>query len=429
MGAEGAGSAGGIAGLLAALVVIILAARAIGVLFRALQQPPVIGEMLVGILFGPSVLGRAAPELAASVFPTSVTAQLRVLAEVGIVLYMFVVGVRLDTGELKSEAGRTFRIAQAGILAPFVSGVALSVWLYPTMAGPSVGRGAFAMFMGLSLSITAFPVLARILQDRGLGETPLGQRAMACAAIGDVLAWCLLALTVATAQARPATALPIMGLTIAYVAIMATVVRSAVRRACRRLDEMGRVPTGAIVLAISGAFASSLVTEHIGVHALFGAFLMGALVPHDSLLGKELLRRVESVVVVVLLPGFFALVGLRTEIGLVHGVEMWVLCGVVILAAFAGKIGGTALAARLAGLSGRDSLSLGVLMNARGLMELIVLNLGLELGVLSPALFAVLVLMTLVTTFATSPLLHLLTRRASRATEPYADAAVATERP
>jgi Kef-type K+ transport system membrane component KefB len=425
----GAGSAGGIAGLMAALVVIIVAALAVGRLFRSLQQPPVIGEMLAGILLGPSVLGRAAPDLVSAVFPAGVTAQLRVLADLGIVLYMFVVGVRLDTRKLGREAGRTFNIAQASIVVPFIAGVALSIWFYPSMAGPGVGRGVFAMFMGLALSVTAFPVLARILHDRGLDETPLGQRAMACAAFGDVIAWCLLALTVAMAQARAAAALPTIGLTAAYVALMLVVVRPVVRRACRRLDESKRVPVGVIVLAVSGALASALLTELIGVHALFGAFLLGALVPRDSLLGTELLRRLEDVVVVVLLPGFFALVGLRTQIGLVHGVEMWVLCGVVILAAFAAKIGGTAVVARLAGLGGRDAASLGVLMNARGLMELIVLNLGLELGIITPALFAVLVLMTLVTTFATSPLLHVLTRRPSREAETFPGGAAATERP
>jgi Kef-type K+ transport system membrane component KefB len=235
-------------------------------------------------------------------------------------------------------------------------------------------------------------------------------RALTCAAIDDVTAWCLLALTISVAQARPGAAFATLVLTLGYVALMFVVVRPIVERICREQEVCGQLPSGAVAAGLLALLVSALLTELIGVHALFGAFLMGAMIPSDSLLAREMMRRLEDIVHVLLLPTFFAFTGLRTELGLVSGLGNWTICGLIVLIACLGKIGGSAVAAQLSGMNARDSASLGVLMNTRGLMELIVLNIGLEMRVISPTLFAMMVIMAIVTTLATSPLLHALTR-------------------
>ncbi|MCW5889243.1 MAG: cation:proton antiporter [bacterium] len=412
--------------VLLALLVVIAAARALGAVFRRLHQPPVIGEVLAGILLGPSLLGRVWPEGAAFLLPPEVAPYLNVLAQVGIVLFMFLVGLELDTTMLGRQTHATVAISHASIVAPFLLGAGLALWLYPQLATADVPFTSFALFLGVAMSVTAFPVLARILTDRGLQRTKLGVVAITCAAVDDVSAWCLLALVVAIAQAQAASALVTLALTLAYVAAMFLVVRPLAPRLVARLEGT-RVQQGALAGACLALLASALVTELIGIHAVFGAFFLGAVIPHDSQLARDLTNRLEDLVVVLLLPAFFAFTGMRTEIGLVHGLGQWAICAVVIAVACAGKFGGSAIAARLAGLDWRDAASLGVLMNTRGLMELVVLNIGLDLGVISPTLFAMLVMMAIVTTVATSPLLHLLQRDMQLRAAP--DAAVTRPRP
>ncbi|HEX6765185.1 MAG TPA: cation:proton antiporter [Polyangiaceae bacterium] len=397
--------------VLLAIAVIVAASRALGAVFRFLRQPPVIGEVVAGILLGPSLLGRVAPSVQSFVLPREVAPYLGVIAQVGVILFMFLVGLELDTRILRKRSNATIAISHASIVVPFVLGSTLALWLYPKVSSRDVSFTGFALFMGVSLSVTAFPVLARILTDRGLARSRLGTMALACAAVDDATAWCLLAFVVSIVRSEAASSFVTLGLTVAYVAAMLILVRPIVGRLVRRQELLGQLDRGATTAAFLALLASALATEAIGIHALFGAFLLGAIVPHESLLARELKHRIEDFVVVLLLPVFFAFTGMRTQIGLLARAEDWALCFVIVVVACAGKFGGSAVAGRLTGLSWREASSLGILMNTRGLMELVVLNVGLDLGVISPRLFAMLVIMAVVTTLLTSPLLQLLERR------------------
>ncbi len=397
--------------LVFALVVIVLFARVVGVLFRYLQQPPVIGEVIAGLMLGPSLFGTLAPEARAFVFPGGSVAPLSAVAQVGVVLFMFLVGLELDAKIFRERSHSTLAISHASIVLPFLLGSLLALFLYPRLSSRDVGFTNFSLFMGVALSVTAFPVLARILLDRGMQRSELGRLALACAAVDDVTAWCLLAIVVGIVRATASSALVTLGLTLGYVLFVLLAVRPLVGRWVVKQERTGRVTKGATALALLGLLGSALLTEAIGIHALFGAFLFGAIVPHESRLARELIGRLQGFVVVLLLPVFFAFTGLRTQVGLLATASDWLLAGVIILVACAGKIGGSLLAARLSGLGMRDAAVLGVLLNTRGLMELIVLNVGLDLGVISPRLFAMLVVMAVVTTLSTSPLLSALKRR------------------
>jgi len=393
--------------LLLALGAVIMVGRVLARLFGLLHQPPVIGEVLAGICLGPSLLGRLAPEWGAYLLPPSVAPSLSTVAQLGVILYMFVVGLDLNLSILRKQGHVTLAISHASIIAPFLLGAALALWLYPMLSHDGVSFTAFALFLAVSMSITAFPVLARILTDRKMNRTELGAMALACAATDDVTAWCLLALVVGVVQNQLHDALWVALLTVAYVAAMMLVVRPLAARWVARHE--GRTLTTATMGWIMvGVLASSLITESIGIHAIFGAFLFGAMIPYDSSLARQMIERLEDLVTALLLPAFFAFTGMRTQIGLVSGWQAWLVCLAIIAVATAGKFGGTWIAARLLGLGSRDASGLGILMNTRGLMELIVLNIGLDLGVISPTLFAMMVLMAIVTTVATSPILELL---------------------
>jgi Kef-type K+ transport system membrane component KefB len=393
--------------VLLALAAVVAAGQALGRLCAYLGQPPVIGEVVGGILLGPSLLGRLWPEAYAFLLPPAVVPFLEVIAQLGVVLYMFLVGLELNPGLLRARGHATVAIAHASIACPFVLGAALALALYPDLAAGGVAFTPFALFLGVAMSITAFPVLARILTDRRLSRTELGVVALACAALGDVTAWCLLALVVGVAQAHLGGALWTAALALGYIAFMFLVARPAVHWLVARYDR-GSLSRGVLALVFVGLLLSSLATEFIGIHAIFGAFLFGAVIPHDSSIAREVARGLEDLATVLLLPAFFALTGMRTEFGLLSGAGDLLAFALILVVATAGKFGGTLGAARLAGLGWETSAALGVLMNTRGLMELIVLHVGLELGVLSPALFALMVLMALATTAATGPALHLL---------------------
>jgi Kef-type K+ transport system membrane component KefB len=396
--------------VLLAMMVVIVASRALGLVFRRFQQPPVIGEVIAGIMLGPSLLGSVLPGVSSYLLPATVAPYLSIIAQVGVVLFMFLVGLELDTSLLRNKTHTTIAISHASIIAPFLLGSATALWIYPKLSTSDVPFGVFALFMGVSMSVTAFPVLARILTDRGISKSRLGVIAISCAAVDDVTAWCLLAFVVSVAQSQLGGAFLTLLLTAAYLAFMLIFGRMLLARLVRRQELLRSVGQGTTALVLAGILFSALVTEYIGIHALFGAFLLGAIIPHDSLLAKSLAHKLEDLVVVFLLPAFFAFTGMRTQIGLVSGLDNWLVCGVIIIVACLGKFGGSAVAARLTGLSWRDATSIGVLMNTRGLMELVVLNIGLDLKVLSPTLFAMMVIMALVTTFATTPVLHLLQR-------------------
>jgi Kef-type K+ transport system membrane component KefB len=393
--------------MLFALVAVVAAGQLAARIFVWLRQPPVIGEVMAGIALGPSLLGAVSPAASDAILPDDVAPYLAVVAQLGVILYMFTVGLELDVSLLRKRGHLVVAISHASIVAPFVLGAILALALYSSMAPQGVRFTPFALFLAASISITAFPVLARILTDRGLASTELGGIALASAAIGDVTAWCLLAFVVGVAQAQIDEAIRTSLLTLAYLAAMFLAVRPLLAHVVPWIERRG-VTKGAASIVFGALLLSAWVTEMIGIHAIFGAFLLGAMIPHDSRIARELPGRFEDIVTIVLLPAFFALTGMRTQIGLIAGWENWLWCGVILLVATVGKFGGSALAARFSGMSWRESCALGALMNTRGLVELIVLNIGLELGVLSPRLFAILVVMALATTLATAPVLQLL---------------------
>jgi len=398
--------------VLLALTVIMITARALGALFKKFNQPAVIGEVVGGIMLGPSLLGRIAPDAQAFVLRPDAAPLLSVIAQLGVILYMFLVGLELDLHALRTRARSTIVISNAGIIVPFVLGIGLAWAIYATHAPAGLTLTSFALFIGISMAITAFPVLARILQDKQMQRTPLGIVALTCAAIDDVTAWCLLAFVVSVTHATSMSPVVTVALTALYIALMLTIGRRVIGAVVARLDASERPGEQGLTLVLAATLLSSIATEFIGVHAIFGAFLFGAVIPHESRIANHVRDRIEDVVRVLFLPAFFAFTGLRTEIGLLQTAGDWLMCAVIIAIAVAGKFGGVTVTARLTGMPWRDSAALGILMNTRGLVELIVLNIGLDLGVLTPRLFTMLVMMAVVTTMMTSPLLTALLRNA-----------------
>jgi Kef-type K+ transport system membrane component KefB len=401
--------------LLLQVVVIVLATRWVGSLFVRMGQPPVIGEMVAGILLGPSLLGWLSPGTLAFLFPASSMGPLKMLSQIGVILFMFLVGMDLDLQHLREKAHAAVVVSHASILLPMLLGVALSLFLYRSYAPAGVAFSSFALFLGVAMSITAFPVLARILEERGLAGTPLGSASLACAAVDDVTAWCLLAVVVALARA---SGLASAGLTIllalVFLGAMLFLVHPRIERAALRRGESAILEKGWIAGMLIFAFACAFFTETIGIHALFGAFLAGIVAPPQPAFRQTLRRRLEILISVFLLPLFFAFTGLRTQIGLLSDAASWLACGAIVAVAILGKLGGGMLAGRWTGMSWEDSFSIGALMNTRGLMELIVLDIGYDLGILSRKVFAILILMALVTTFMTGPLLGLVEARKRR---------------
>ncbi len=390
--------------VLLALAAVIVTGQVLAKLFSFIGQPPVIGEVIAGIVLGPSLMG---PELSAQILPPHVAPYLGVIAQLGVVLYMFTVGLELHADLLKQRAHATVATSHASILLPFVLGSLLALHLYPRLSASDVPFTSFALFMGVAMSITAFPVLARILSDRNMTKTELGVVALGCAAIDDVTAWCLLAFVVGVAKAHLGEGLMVAACTLAYILTMVFVAGPVLKRVVARW-EGEKLPRSAVAVVFILLLASSLITEAIGIHAIFGAFMLGAVIPHNSAVARDFSRHLEGGVIVLLLPSFFAFTGMRTRIDLLGGREAWVLCGLIVLVATLGKFGGTLLAGKLTGLTWRNSAALGVLMNTRGLMELIVLNIGLDMKVISPELFAMMVLMALATTMMTAPALKVL---------------------
>jgi Kef-type K+ transport system membrane component KefB len=397
--------------VLLALVAVTAIGWILGKLLALFGQPPVIGEVLAGILVGPSLLGAIWPEASSYLLPTNVAPALGVVAQLGVILYMFCVGLELDIGQLRERGRATIAISHASIVVPFLLGSLLALWLFPRYSDANVPFTPFALFLGAAMSVTAFPVLARILTDRGIANTPLGAVALTCAAADDVTAWCLLAFVVSVAQATLGAGMVVIAGTFIYLAAMWWIVRPLVHRWLRSFDQHARASTrGAVAILCLGVFVSALLTEWIGIHAIFGAFLWGAIAPRHSRIGRELSAKLGDTVVVLLLPAFFAFTGMRTQIGLLHDWYDWLWCGVIILMATVGKFGGSTIAARMTGSSWRDAMSLGILMNTRGLMELVVLNIGLDLQIISPTIFTMMVVMAIVTTIATTPILQAIQR-------------------
>ena len=394
--------------LITQIAVVLLVARAMGWLFRRIHQPQVVGEMAAGILLGPSLLGWVAPGVSASLFPPESLGYLNTLSQVGLIFFMFLVGLEFNPRLLRGRGHAAMVTSHVSIIVPFFLGSALALFLYPRLSDSSVTFTAFALFMGAAMSITAFPVLARILTERNLLHTSLGSVTIACAAVDDITAWSILAVVVAIIRSGEAATplwLTLVGSGV-YLVVMLLGVRYALRWLESFYHSRGRLTQDMVAGVLLILLASAWTTERLGIHALFGAFALGAVMPKDPGFVHDLSEKLEDVTVVFLLPLFFAFTGLRTSIGLVNGGEMWFYTGLIVLVAVLGKFGGSTLAARATALSWREAGALGVLMNTRGLMELVILTIGLELGVISPALFTMMVLMALIATFMTTPVLE-----------------------
>lgn len=389
------------------VLIVIGLSRLVGLGFRLLKQPLVIGEIVAGIMLGPSLLGLVAPGIAASLFPVESISYLNVLSQVGLIFFMFLIGLELDPKYLKGNLDIAILTSHVSILTPFSLGSLLALLLYPSLSNSSVSFTAFALFLGAAMSITAFPVLARIITENNLQGTRLGTLALTCAAVDDVTAWCLLALAIAVTRTNSMIeAVPTIIESLIYIAFMVTLGRSFLKRLTTHYERKNRLSQIELAGIYMAVVASALITELIGIHLIFGAFLLGAVMPKHPAMTREIAEKTEDFVLIFLLPVFFAYSGLRTEIGLLNRPELWLLCAAVVGVAIVGKYAGTYVAARVSGINEREASALGWLMNTRGLTELIVLNIGLSLGVISPLLFTMLVIMALVTTFMTSPLLE-----------------------
>lgn len=397
--------------LLIQVIAVLLTVRLFGFLFKYIGQPGVIGEIVAGIVLGPSLLGYFFPDAFLFLFPPESLTNLGLLSQIGLVLFMFVIGMELDFGVLKNKINETLVISHAGILVPFFLGVVSSFWIYEEYASSYTSFIPFALFIGISMSITAFPVLARIIQERNLTKTPVGILSIASAANDDVTAWCLLAVVIAIAKAGTfESALYSIGLTGIYILVMFTVVRPFLKKVGAVYASKEVINKSFVAFILLILIISATITEIIGIHALFGAFMAGVIMPPNMGFRKVMMEKVEDISLVFFLPLFFAFTGLRTEIGLINSPELWGVCLLLVTVAIVGKLGGCAIAARLVGESWKDSLMIGTMMNTRGLMELIALNIGYEMGVLPPSIFVILVIMALVTTFMTTPLLDLVER-------------------
>jgi Kef-type K+ transport system membrane component KefB len=392
--------------LIVSIGTILLVARLFGWAFQRIGQPRVVGEMTAGIFLGPSLFGRFLPDAFNFVFPSSSLPAITVLSQLGLLLFMFVVGLEVDFKRILKQPGAVVLISNVSILLPLALGIGLAKALYPQFAGDRVAFFPFALFMGTAMSITAFPVLARILKERNLLGTGLGSMAISCAAIDDISAWLLLA--VLTAMVGSGQSWRHFVVRLLLLVIFVAIMLVPIRRAASFLESWYQ-KNGAGAQFISSLIlfllAASWTTERLGVHALFGAFMAGLVMPRNERMIADVVERIESLSLALLLPLFFALTGLRTRIDLLTDKSMWGYAAAIIATAVVGKLAGAAFTARATGMNWKDSFGLGVLMNTRGLVELVILNAGLDLGILSPPLFTMMVLMALTTTFMTSPLL------------------------
>jgi len=395
--------------LLLQIITIILVARFFGWLFRKIGQPSVIGEMVAGIVLGPSLVGLYFPEYFSVLFPKESLGNLKFLSQIGLIFFMFVIGMELDLKALRNKANDAVVISHASIIFPFTLGIGLAYFIYHQFAPEGVEFLSFALFMGIAMSITAFPVLARIVQERGIHKTKLGTIVITCAAADDITAWCILATVIAIVKAGSfVSSLYVIGLAIGYVFLMLKIVRPFLKRVGELKNSRQSLSKPVVAIFLLTLIVSAYTTEIIGIHALFGAFMAGAIMPDNAKFRSIIIEKVEDVSVIVLLPLFFVFTGLRTKIGLIDSPYLWKVTALIIIVAVVGKFLGSTLAAKFVGQNWRDSLTIGALMNTRGLMELIVLNIGLDLKVLSPEVFTMMVIMALLTTFMTGPALDLI---------------------
>lgn len=395
--------------LLAQIVTIIVVAKFFGWICVKLKQPSVIGEMIAGIVLGPSLVGLYFPEFSAFMFPKESLPNLQFLSQIGLILFMYIVGMELDLSVLRKKAHDAVVISHASIIIPFALGVGLAYFIYKEFAPDGIQFSSFALFMAIAMSITAFPVLARIVQERNLHKTKIGTVVITCAAADDITAWCILAAVIAVVKAGSFSgSIFVIIMAIVYVFLMIRLVKPFLTRIAESQKGKGFINKALVAVFFLILIISSYLTEVIGIHALFGAFMAGAIMPENVKFRNLFIEKVEDVALVLLLPLFFVFTGLRTQIGLLNDPHLWKIGGLIILTAVIGKFVGSALTAKFLRLNWKDSLTIGALMNTRGLTELIVLNIGYDLGVLGPELFAMLVIMALFTTFMTGPCLDII---------------------
>ena len=375
---------------------------------RTLHQPQVMGEIVAGILLGPSLLGWLAPDVSMALFPSDSLGPLNALGQIGVILFIFLASPKLDLADVWARGRSILIIAHASIAVPLILGTGLGIYLYPSLSDTGVTPAVFALFTGVAMGVTALPVLARILEESRLSGTPIGTVALATAALKDVTAWCLLAGVIALNTHTAVPGAPV--LTLVATGLFVFVMLSLVPRAFHLLEvrhrRCGRLTDDMLALMLLTMVGSAWITEWLGVHALFGAFLAGVALPKSPDLVSEVSAKLEGVTTAILLPIFFASTGLRTSFGLIHGTELWIYFGLILLVAVVGMWGGTTLAARFAGISWAESTTIGILMNARGLMEIVILTIGRDIGVISSTMFAMMLLMALATTGMTTPLLR-----------------------
>lgn len=394
--------------LLLQICVIVGIARFIGWLFRRLHQPQVIGEMVAGISLGPSLFGWLAPQTSNLLFPPESLGFLNAISQVGIVLFMFLIGLELNLSLLKKLGRSAVATSLTSIVAPFLLGFFVALYLHSRLSDDRIDKIHFAIFMGTALSITAFPVLARILIERNLFNTRVGAIAIASAAVDDVIAWCFLAVSILLVRGGGVATqmlFTVISLLI-FVAVMIFVMRPLLRKLEAIYRKNGNISREILAAIILFVLLSALLTEWIGIHALFGAFLAGVIMPKDEDFVHELSSKFEDVTIVLFLPLFFAFTGLKMSVGLLSDANLWGYCLLIIGIAIVGKLGGAMIASRATGLGWREAGAVGILLNTRGLVELIILNIGLDAKIISPTVFTIMVLMALVTTAITTPLLQ-----------------------
>lgn len=395
--------------LLAQIATIILAARFFGWICKKIGQPTVIGEIIAGIVLGPSFLGTYFPEFSTALFPTQSLGNLQFLSQIGLILFMFIIGMELDLKVLKNKAHDAVVISHASIIIPFALGMGLAYYIYQSFAPEGVQFSSFGLFLGVSMSVTAFPVLARIVQERGIHKTRIGTIVITCAAADDITAWSLLAAIIAIVKAGSfVSSINTLLLAVGYVFFMIKIVRPFLRRVGNLHSSKENLSKPIVAIFFVTLIFSSYATEAIGIHALFGAFMAGAIMPDNAKFRNIFIEKVEDVSLVLLLPLFFVFTGLRTQIGLLDDPYLWKVTGLIIIVAVVGKFVGSTLASKFVGQNWKDSLTIGALMNTRGLMELVILNIGYDLGILTPEIFAMMVIMALVTTFMTAPALTMI---------------------
>lgn len=400
------------------LAFILATCRVVGSIARRFGQPQVVGEMIAGVVMGPSLFGLLWPSAQAHIFPKASLTITYAVAQIGLVLYMFLIGVEFQVDLIRKRLRSASSVSIAGILTPFTLGSLLALILVRNgnYFAPNVAQWEAMLFMGAAMSITAFPMLARIIYERGLTGTSLGTLALAAGSMDDAAAWCILALVLASFNSNPMIALSAIGGGVLYAAVVLTIGKRLLKYFGDRVERAGAMSAQMFTFVLMLVMLGAWITDAVGIYAVFGAFILGTAMPRGRFV-REIQQRLEPLTTNFLLPLFFVYSGLNTRLGLVSSIALWAVALVILFIACFGKGVACWLAARLNGENNQEALAIGTLMNARGLMELIILNIGLERGVITPTLFTIMVMMAIVTTLIASPVFEFVYRRPARRAE------------